>query len=91
MSVTGELGGSLNLEINAEVRHSVPQRFELHLRDTENPHGVTASQVGAYTKEEVDNKIGDFIKASDIYVDSDNYLCIDTEHDEGDDDGETET
>lgn len=74
---------SVNLELDVELHTTVPQRFESHLNSNENPHGVTASQVGAYTKEEVENKISGFIKASNIYVDSDNYLCINTESDEG--------
>lgn len=31
---------------------------DMHANNKENPHGVTASQVGAYTTTEVDNKIG---------------------------------
>lgn len=30
------------------------RRFVSHLSDTDNPHEVTAAQVGAYTKEEID-------------------------------------
>ena len=28
-----------------------------HITDKDNPHGITAEQVGVYTKEEVDNKL----------------------------------
>ena len=82
MPLDNEGGITLEAELNAEVHHSVPQRFGVHLTDEDNPHHVTAEQVGAYTKEEVDTKISDFIKASNIYVDAENYLCIDTEQTE---------
>jgi len=32
--------------------------FDLHVKDINNPHKVTAAQVGAYTKEEVDSNVG---------------------------------
>ena len=64
--------------INATLRLSVPQRFEAHLESEENPHNVTAEQVGAYTKTQTDNKFSECVKASQIYVDADNFLCIDT-------------
>lgn len=36
-----------------------------HIRDTNNPHKVTAAQVGAYTKAEVDSKIGNAVLPTD--------------------------
>ena len=62
----------------AELKLTVPQKFEVHLLDNENPHNVTAEQVGAYTKTAVDNKLNEYIKLTDIYVDAENYLCINT-------------
>ena len=40
-----------------QVELVTDERFMAHLNDTYNPHSVTASQVGAYTKSEVDTKI----------------------------------
>ncbi len=37
-----------------------------HKADTENPHAVTAAQVGAYTKAEVDEKIGEGGKVQSV-------------------------
>ena len=75
----GAKSRNINATAVAELKLTVPQRFEVHLLDAENPHGVTAEQVGAYTKTEMDNKLAECVKLTDIYVDADNYLCINTE------------
>ena len=70
---------NINATAVAELKLTVPQKFEVHLLDTENPHNVTAEQIGAYTKTEMDNKLAECVKLTDIYVDAENYLCINTE------------
>lgn len=77
MSVNSKNG--ISATVVADLKLTVPQKFEVHLADQENPHNVTAEQVGAYTKAEMDNKLAECIKLTDIYVDEDNYLCINTE------------
>ena len=70
---------NISTAVVAELKLTVPQKFEVHLEDQENPHNVTAEQVGAYTKTEMDNKLAECVKLTDIYVDAENYLCINTE------------
>ena len=44
--------------------------IETHVKSIDNPHGVTAEQVGAYTKYEVDEKLGFYLShttASDLW------------------------
>lgn len=77
MSVNSKNG--ISAMVVADLKLTVPQKFEVHLLDQENPHGVTAEQVGAYTKTEMDNKLAECVKLTDIYVDAENYLCINTE------------
>lgn len=77
MSVNSKNG--ISATVVADLKLTVPQKFEVHLLDQENPHNVTAEQVGSYTKTEMDNKLAECVKLTDIYVDEDNYLCINTE------------
>lgn len=44
---------------------SVPRT---HLEDKNNPHEVTAEQVGAYTKTEVDTALGNYVRLTDQWV-----------------------
>ena len=46
------------------------ENLRLHVGNKDNPHKVTASQVGAYTKEEVDEKFGEI----DVSIDIDKEL-----------------
>ena len=40
--------------------------LDIHLADKENPHEVTAEQVGAYTKEQVDDKLSKKADKTDL-------------------------
>ena len=42
--------------------------FERHYSDTDNPHKVTADQVGVYTKNQVDEKLTEKLGVDDLYV-----------------------
>lgn len=46
------------------------KNLRLHVGNKDNPHDVTAEQVGAYTKEEVDKKLGNI----DVSIDIDKEL-----------------
>lgn len=50
--IVKEISGS------SEVVEEVKSDLDEHLKDTDNPHEVTAEQVGTYTKEETDGRIG---------------------------------
>ncbi len=39
------------------MSHEQAKALEAHISDSENPHGVTAAQVGAYSAEEMDKKL----------------------------------
>lgn len=46
-----------DIKTNADNIDSLGQQLTEHIDDKNNPHEVTAEQVGAYTKEQVDDKI----------------------------------
>lgn len=61
---------ALDLKANSEHKHEVAEvnglqgsinglqtNFNSHISNKTNPHGVTAEQVGTYTKNEIDNKL----------------------------------
>lgn len=54
-------GGNVGMEIPAGMPPETPENVQgvvqSHIENTENPHGVTAEQVGAYTKAETDEQI----------------------------------
>lgn len=41
--------------VNETIKNSVSDGLEAHIKDFNNPHRVTAEQVGSYTKEETNN------------------------------------
>lgn len=85
MSIDAEPTREISGTATAELKLTVPQKFEIHLQDATNPHSVTAEQVGTYSKTEIDSKVNACLKLADIYIDSDNYLCINTGEQNGED------
>jgi hypothetical protein len=58
--------------VSAPQTKAVNAAIESHTSDHSNPHEVTAEQVGAYTKEQVDDKLREMSKKHlDMKVDSD--------------------
>lgn len=60
-------GGNVGMEIPAGMPPETPENVQgvvqSHIENTENPHGVTAEQVGAYTKAETDQAIDEKVQA----------------------------
>lgn len=60
-------GGNVGMEIPAGMPPETPENVQgvvqSHIENTENPHGVTAEQVGAYTKSETDEQIDKKVQA----------------------------
>lgn len=60
-------GGNVGMEIPAGMPPETPENVQgvvqSHIENTENPHGVTAEQVGAYTKAETDEQIDQKVQA----------------------------
>lgn len=44
-----------------KIEEYVPQVISLHTLDTDNPHEVTAAQVGAYTRLEIDSRLTNYV------------------------------
>ena len=61
----GEKWGSfIDIDLSEYAKKA---ELEAHVNDLDNPHQVTASQVGAYTKEEVDSEIKKESDARELY------------------------
>lgn len=60
-------GGNIGMELPPSMPPETPENVQgvvqSHIEDTENPHGVTAEQVGAYTKAETDEQIDQKVQA----------------------------
>ena len=56
-------------ELDANIKNT-DQSLQAHIENRDNPHDVTAEQVGAYTKEEVDKKLENI----DVSIDIDKEL-----------------
>lgn len=65
------VGQTFSNEEKSQARDNIDavsnESFELHRDSTSNPHQVTADQVGAYTKEEVDSEIKKESDARELY------------------------
>lgn len=44
-------------ELNAKAAANAKKAIDTHTANTDNPHGVTAAQIGSYTKDESDTKL----------------------------------
>ena len=61
-----DVGDTIDPETNCAESNNIVNQFESHKNNTSNPHGVTAVQVGAYTKAQTDSLL-ETIK-SDIHA-----------------------
>ena len=46
-------------ELNAKAAANAKKAIDTHTANTDNPHGVTAAQIGSYTKAESDTKLAE--------------------------------
>ena len=66
-SEKGQPNGVAELDKDKKLKaEQVPTNITSHIANKQNPHGVTAAQVGAYTKDETNNLINTTISASVI-------------------------
>lgn len=54
----------------AQLTNPINLALSNHIGNTNNPHGVTASQVGAYSRNEIDTKIAGFLGRNEVAADS---------------------
>lgn len=62
-SAAGNIGMELPSGMAPETPENVQGVVQSHVENVENPHGVTAEQVGAYTKAETDQAIDEKVQA----------------------------
>lgn len=62
-SASGNIGMSVPSGMAPETPKTVQGVVQSHVENSENPHGVTAAQVGAYTKAETDQAIDEKVQA----------------------------
>ncbi|MGX7185866.1 DUF2479 domain-containing protein, partial [Enterococcus pallens] len=63
--------GTLSVDITpADIGAATKEELSTHENNKSNPHNVTASQVGAYTKAEADNKDTGTLTAAKSYTDT---------------------
>ena len=62
-SAAGNIGMELPSGMAPETPENVQGVVQSHVENVENPHGVTAAQVGAYTRDETDQAIDEKVQA----------------------------
>ena len=60
--------GEISVTSGTVAGKTVENLLNSHLPNVNNPHGVTAAQVGAYTKKEVDDKFGALVDNDTTYT-----------------------
>jgi len=53
-----EFENIIEAELNAETSMSIPQRFEQHLKNKDNPHNVTKEHIGVTKVSDLENDSG---------------------------------
>ena len=62
-TAAGNIGMTVPSTMPPETGATVKEIATAHIENKENPHGVTAAQVGAYTKAETDDAIDQKVQA----------------------------